>query len=132
MNRIFPEDDEGHRLPRPYFAVLDEQHNVIFTSDIHEFCQFFKQTEKRIVANTQITGLLVSTVFLGINHGFLSGQRPLWFETMVFADYDRAMPPEIEVLLTKWREGQQQRYSTWREAEEGHNQMLQIIQEGLF
>ena len=114
------------------FAILNEEHNVIFTSDITEFAQFFEQTEKRIVARTQISGLLVSTVFLGINHGFLPGQQPLWFETMVFADEDRAMPPEVEALLTKWRETQQERYSTWREAEEGHKRMVQIIQEGLF
>jgi hypothetical protein len=121
-----------NRIPRPYFAVLDEEHNVIVTSDIQEFGRFFEQSEKRVVAKTQISGLLVSTVFLGINHGFLSGQRPFWFETMVFADDDRAMPPEVEALLSKWREGQQQRYSTWREAEEGHARMVQIIQEGLF
>jgi hypothetical protein len=117
---------------QPMFAILDERHNVIPTNDIYEYARFFEQISKRIVAKTRISGLEVSTVFLGLNHAYFPWQEPLWFETMVFADEDRAMPPEVEALLSKWREHQQQRYSTWREAEEGHAQIVQIIQEGLF
>lgn len=51
-------------------------------------------------------GAWVSTVFLGINHRWGSGP-PLLFETMVFWETGRG--PELQV-----------RWSTWLEAEEGH------------
>jgi hypothetical protein len=52
----------------------------------------------------------VSTVFLGLDHQFGEGP-PLLFETMVFAQQD--MGREALEALT-------QRYSTWHEAEQGH------------
>lgn len=54
----------------------------------------------------------VSTVFLGINHRFIPDQSPLLFETMVFGGtMDNA----------QWR------YSTWEEAEAGHEKVLQQL-----
>lgn len=51
----------------------------------------------------------VSTIWLGINHGFGEG-LPLIFETMVFGSGDI--------------ESDCQRYSTLREAQEGHIEMV--------
>jgi hypothetical protein len=127
MNRMFPLDED-----EPMLATLDADHNVVPTNDQFKWAQFFEAVENRIVAKTRVSGLEVSTVFLGINYGSLAGTEPLWFETMVFADDDRVMPREVEALLRRWGEYQQQRYSTWAEAEEGHAQMVQIIKEGLF
>ena len=119
------------RQKRAMFATLDSEHNVVETDDILEFGQFFEQTEKRIVAKTQISGLLVSTVFLGINHGFGWTVRPLWFETMIFGDDDRTIPPDAEQLLSRWREAQEWRYATWDEALSGHASAVTMIREGL-
>ena len=60
------------------------------------------ETKNRIVAQDQVGNKWISTIFLGIDHGFDS---PLLFETMVFED---------DVAGDMWR------YSTWDEAMEGH------------
>jgi len=55
---------------------------------------------------THIGDLLVSTVYLGIDHGFFEGGPPMIFETMVF-DEDR-------------NEGFVNRYATVEDATKGH------------
>lgn len=57
-------------------------------------------------------GIEVSTVFLGLNHNWGDGE-PLIFETMVFGG-----PLDSE----------QERYSTWEEAEAGHASMVRRAQ----
>jgi len=52
----------------------------------------------------------VSTVFLGLNHGF--GGKPLWFETMVFGGK---------------LDQEQDRYETWDEAVAGHEAMVKRV-----
>lgn len=72
----------------------------------------FENIENRRVARTVIDdtgGIFVSTVFLGINHGF--GGRPLWFETMIFGG------PHTNY---------QDRYETWDEAHAGHEKAVKI------
>lgn len=66
---------------------------------------------KRQVANDVLPGdIRVSTVFLGINHGFCP--RPLWFETMVFGGkFDGSM----------------HRYERYEEAEAGHLDMISTV-----
>lgn len=67
--------------------------------------------ENRHVAVTEIRpGLTVSTVFLGLDHRMMmSGGPPLLFETMVFEDGEGT---------------DQERYSTWDEAEAGHARIV--------
>lgn len=60
---------------------------------------------------TNIGGYRISTVFLGLNHGWMS-EHPLIFETL-------ADGPE------GWEE--MERYSTWEEAELGHFQIVEEI-----
>ncbi len=54
----------------------------------------------------------VSTVFLVMDHSFGYGSSPLVFETMVF-------------LLNSREEQEMERYSTWKEAKEGHRRMCE-------
>ena len=62
-------------------------------------------TEDRIVGRTEYMGALVSTVFLGIDHGW--GGKPMWFETMIFD--------------TPWAEDEiQWRCTTYKEALDQH------------
>jgi hypothetical protein len=68
--------------------------------------------ENRHVGLTEIKpGLTVSTVFLGLDHRHtIFGEGPpLLFETMVFENGEG---------------GHQERYSTWEEAEAGHNRIV--------
>ena len=56
---------------------------------------------------TEIKKILISTVFLGFDHGY--GERVLLFETLVFRG---PLNNEME------------RYTTWEEAERGHADMI--------
>lgn len=67
----------------------------------------------RIVAKTQVGDSEISTVFLGLDHQFIVGGPPLIFETMVFGG-----------LL----DGEEERYSTWEQAEAGHKDVVERVQ----
>lgn len=63
----------------------------------------------------------MSTVFLGMDHGYAwmdrqPGYRPLLFETMVFGGA---------------LDSHQQRYSTWAGAEYGHEKVVLLVKEAL-
>lgn len=77
--------------------------------DVMEWSSFLKND--RTLAKTKLGDILISTVFLGINHSFGNGP-PLLFETMVF---DAA---EEEIC---------ERYSTWDQAETGHRAIVEKI-----
>lgn len=71
----------------------------------HEEAEAFFTRSERIIGKTPLPrGYWISTIFLGINHAF--GPRSIWFESVVF---DKNM-----------NEQEQQRYSTYDEAEAGH------------
>jgi hypothetical protein len=126
--------DEDELIPRKTFeefadyadrhmsllAMLDEQHNVIRISHsrIMEWEEWYKQVENRRVGRDVINGLLVSTVFLCIDHGF--GRTPLWFETMIFKGEDLN-----DSLDYQWR------YETWDEAAYGHHVAVELVKKGL-
>jgi len=115
---------------KPQFFILDADHQVVPCDDLIAWGQFFEKTDARRVAKTQLNGLRVSTVFLGLDHAW--GSKPLFFETMIFPDEDNA-PPEIYFeRIQDWAHGYQMRYSTWDEAVEGHEQVVTTIREGLF
>lgn len=66
------------------------------------------QTADRTVARTATEDGVVSTVFLGMDHGFGRG-APVLFETMVFGG------PMNDYC---------ERYRTWAEAERGHRTVV--------
>lgn len=97
-----------------HYAILEGK-KVVITSDVKKWAYFMGET--RIVKKTNIQPKIeVSTVFLGINHGY--GGNDLWFETVVFSvgfffsDIDG-------------------RYATWEEAEKGHNAAVETVRERL-
>jgi predicted ATP-dependent serine protease len=69
------------------------------------------ETADRTVKWTEQGDVHVSTVFLGLDHQFGEGP-PLLFETMAFIAGDGV---------------DQRRYSTWREAEQGHDEIVRRI-----
>lgn len=84
--------------------------------DMEEWARKF-DIENRIVAHDTISDevdqVLVSTVFLGIDHAIpIDGRRPILFESMVFGG-----------IL----DGEMARYSTWQEAENGHAELLERV-----
>lgn len=92
-----------------------EGHEAIRTDDITECGASFDDGKARTVArDDDISGVCVSTVFMGIDHSFGDGP-PLIFETMVF----RGPLDEHQ-----WR------YSTWGEAEAGHARVVAAVKGG--
>lgn len=66
----------------------------------------------RLVQATKKGEVRVSTVFLGIDHGFGISAKPILFETMVFGGK---------------HDGRQVRYCTWGEAVKGHKAMVDKV-----
>lgn len=87
---------------------MDETHQVHPIDDIVLWALWMDEADRRVAMDELPNGYIVSTVFLGINHGWIT---PLWFETMVFYQ-DNLLDFDME------------RYATWDEATEGHKIMV--------
>ena len=85
--------------------ILDG-HEPVPCDDLSAWARWFESAD-RCVADTMQDDVRVSTVFLGLDHGW-NGRRHL-FETMVFHGHD-----SVDC----------QRYATWDEALEGHRAMV--------
>lgn len=73
------------------------------------------------VALTDVGDCYVSTVFLGLDHNYFGGGRPVLFETMIF--HRKSVGEE----LMSW----QDRCSTWDEAEAMHERGVAALRAGL-
>lgn len=93
--------------------ILEDQ-KIIKVDNLLTWQIWFQEAD-RTVKKTQIdTDVEVSTVFLGVDHQWSTGP-PLLFETMVFGgEFDQ----------------DQYRYSTWDEAVQGHNQIVEKVMAG--
>jgi hypothetical protein len=88
---------------------------VVEEPDVAKWAAWFEGTE-RIVQQNTIRPYFISTVFLGLDHGYLADADPILFETMIFSDDadDRF-------------EGYQVRYCTYEEAQQGHLDALHLV-----
>lgn len=77
-----------------------------------EYAQNMQSESNRIVMQTQINALLISTIFTGIDYSFGTGEKRL-FETMIFG-MDNDIHP-------KWQ------HATWQEATEKHQELAETI-----
>ena len=89
--------------------ILDESHNPQ-PATIEQWSKWSTAEAKR-VARDEVGDSSISTVFLGLDHSF-EGGWPLLFETMVFGGH---------------LDGEMDRYYTWKEALEGHKQMVDRV-----
>lgn len=100
------------------YYKLDENKNVVPSSLIEweEFIENRLPTNYKHVGDDMINGKRVSTVFIGLCHNFDPHSNiPIVFETMVF---------------NKKHGIYQDRYSTWQEAEKGHQKAIQWVKDG--
>ena len=81
--------------------------------DLMTWARWF-ETADRDVARTKIGNIVISTVFLGLDHSFSQSGPPVVFETMVFGGY---------------LADSEARYSTWEEAEKGHKEMVERVRQ---
>ena len=92
--------------------ILDG-YTVRRVKSLHEWGKWMEEGGNRIVAKTVVGSSTISTVFLGLDHGY--GRIPLFFETMVFGGLN---------------DGYQIRYTTHPEAVGGHEQVVQAVKAG--
>lgn len=83
----------------------------VLEPDLMKFGKWF-ETADRVVKKTELPDCEVSTVFLGIDHRHFSDGPPILFETMIFGGEHNEY---------------QERYSTWDEAEAGHQKAIEMI-----
>jgi hypothetical protein len=69
--------------------------------------------DERRVGLDEVSGVRISTIFLGLDHQLGSGPK-LWFETMVFPGDDG-------------EDSYMARYSTWAQAEAGHAAAVAMV-----
>lgn len=103
-------------------AILNKETGEIRTpKSVYEWGEYF-ELGNRIIAQEDVAGFWVSTVFLAMDHNFNDDRGPLWFETMVFRSgvqhplYDQSHA--------------QLRYATLEEARAGHERVKQMILTG--
>ena len=89
--------------------------------DVFAWSKQFEDVELRRVAMTEICGHTVFTSFLGIDHRFGDDGPPLLFETMI-----RKGVGDIPWNACEWLD-YQKRYSTWKEAEAGHQKACEWL-----
>lgn len=93
------------------YWMTDDAGEPIPIENAEEWAMWWAQSGIRKVAEDFVGQVRVSTVFLGISHGYRADNPDLW-ETMVFGGkLDDA----------------QERYTTLHEAMEGHSQMLRKV-----
>jgi hypothetical protein len=63
--------------------VQDAQGNPVRCDDLMQWAASFEQAASRTIARDEIGEVLISTVFLGLDHSFHGGPPVLW-ETMIF------------------------------------------------
>jgi len=95
-----------------FWHKLDENNQIVQCS-VEEWNEIFERREHQIF-RTEIGECIVSTIFLGLNHG------GSWFETMVCAPHGMAEVPDPE---TGELYSFQERYATYEDAKAGHERV---------
>jgi len=111
---------KGIKMSNLIYYKLDDNKNVVPVT-AQEAHDILMSGEKSIVKQDLINTFFVSTVFLPINHNYnplTNYNPPIVFETMIYNETDGY-----------WLD-YQERYSTWKEAEEGHERAVQWVKEG--
>lgn len=111
-------DDWMERNRSPYYVL---KNGKIKPATVMEWAIWFEDFQNRRVDHTDIRDLpnypggeMISTVFLGLDHGMMC-EKPVLFETMVFGG---------KYHQRGWR------YSSFGEAKLGHWQIVDCIREG--
>ena len=104
--------------------ILDENKNII-PATLLEWGEWLENAgDKKIVKQENVGDYFISTVFLGLDHNWISdlyktdSHRPHIFETMIFHNEGNYI------------ESYCRRCSTWQEAEAQHKRAVQWVKNG--
>jgi hypothetical protein len=102
----------GDYAPR-YWILGPDGRTPMSTDSVERWAECMKDDAAKRVAYThdEKKGITVSTVFLGLDHGFGREGGPVLFETMIFGGQSN-----------DWM----RRYSHWVEAEQGHKLACEV------
>lgn len=85
---------------------------VVETKDFIEWGKWLEIQNRIVKQQVLKNGYFVSTVFLGLDHGFGRSKKPIVFETAVFPNKKNLRDVDLR------------RYATWTEAEKGHKKIV--------
>lgn len=94
-----------------HLYVLDEHGNPKQVSNLTIWAKLF-ESQDRILTRDEVSGALVSTIFLGCDHSQSKDREPILWETMIFGG-------EHDQFLT--------RYTTREEALAGHADAVKMV-----
>lgn len=80
--------------------------------DLTKWGKWFETHERQLGEDWINPSIRVSTIFLGLDHGFQPSRHPVLFETMVFGGI---------------MDGTQLRYCFYQEAIQGHEDMVRLV-----
>ncbi len=111
---------------RHWLYILNPDHSITRTRDLMKWARWFETADRHVAKTQLVDGSEVSTVFLGLDHGF--GSVVILFETAYIAHPDTVTPStyngrqyeHIEIM---------QRYSTYAEAMLGHMEHAERLTE---
>ena len=96
MSMMYILDDNGNPVPENDFVTWSDKFDI----------------SNRIIARDEVNDVLISTVFSGVDHSYVSGSDPVLFETIIFGgEYD----------------GYQARYTTRENALKGHAEAVMNV-----
>lgn len=90
--------------------ILDENGDPVRCGDIGKWANWYKTAERHI-GDDVVKNIRVSTVFLGVDHGW-GRDRPILWETMIFGGK---------------HDDYQERYASKQEALAGHQRALSLV-----
>jgi hypothetical protein len=99
--RFDPHDIDGH------YTLVGQ--TPVEERDLYRWAEWFEHAD-RVVYRDQIGDIVISTVFLALDHRFCGKGPPLLFETMVFRNGNSK---------------EQWRCATWPEAEKQHKRAVE-------
>lgn len=100
-------------------------HDVVPCIDVATWASYF-ETAKRNIGQAHVRGMWVSTVFLGLDHGFSMepGAAPVLFETMIFKGWhESTLMPGRRLQNDVFCE----RYTTWAIAHTMHKAIVRQL-----
>lgn len=99
--------------------ILDENRNAVPATTLEWAKQLeeMRGTHTKHVGDDIVDGKRISTVWFGLDHQWDDNGKPLIFETMIFNKNGFS-----EIYMD--------RYSTWDEAEEGHQKAIEWVNNG--
>jgi hypothetical protein len=92
--------------------IIDAKGHPVLCDDVLTWCRWFEaNSEARRVGLDERDDVMVSTVFIGLDHAFVPGPPVLW-ETMIFGGE---------------HDGYQERYTSRESAERGHAKAVRMV-----